>query len=395
MCSHDFCTSYGSTYLSYSVQQWNILAPRIQRKQPIPVIAAPRTFRSRLLFNPENPWDAWSTLASPAALGQTFPRLPTPKQTGKLSAMECLPPELIRLILDELWPEKKDIISLGLASTTLWMHILLHVWRDFSRAMAPLAGVEIACVGSYLVDLPDAFVTGNLALSTVSICGCNSRVPKAARINRAAVLAYKHLEPSSGEAWRAALEAHNAPTTNIPAGSFRRLASELASTCSISRFCQRGTPWVLRNLTTREYVRCRPPRGAHMRSRAYVDHPDVRLRIDDVLLMRTSWTRSYTWEKESPHLHHGTWAGHCFDIVPLRQQRKLNVDDEWKDRTNDVVVQMVGVANDILLEGAVSLVRDVKSKRVASKAVRLKVGRSKRTSRRKTGSGRQLQRISK
>lgn len=378
-------------WLPRHLQQWNILAPRIRRSYPISVLVADRG-RSRILFNSENPWDAWSKLVSPTNLGLKYPCFQAQQQTGKLSALECLPPELITLILDELLLEKRDIVSLGLASTTLWMHILRHVWRDVSREMAPLAGVEIACIGSHVVDLPNGFVKENLVAPTVSICDCD-RTSEAAKINWAAVSTYTPIEPSAGDAWRAALEAHHASDANIPVVTFRRLRSELASTCSTSRCCPRGTPWVLRNLTTKEYVRCRPPRAAPAKSRAYVDHPDVRLSIDDVLLKCISWTRAAPskWDKESLYLHHGMWAGHCFDIVPLRQQSKLNVNDEWKDRTYEVVREMVGVANDILMEGALCLFRDVKSKSTVSKSLRSEVGRPKRTSRRKGASNHPLQ----
>src|SRR5436190_24145845 len=97
----------------------------------------------------------------------------------------------------------------------------------------------------------------------------------------------------------------------------------------------------MRNLTTKEYVRCRQERGG------YIDHPDVdQLRVDDVLLMRICWTRLPAWHEPDMWscIYRGSWAGHCFDIVPLEKAGVLAVENGWRDTTDEVVKQAKMVA---------------------------------------------------
>jgi hypothetical protein len=100
----------------------------------------------------------------------------------------------------------------------------------------------------------------------------------------------------------------------------RKMLSELMSACILNYSGSAGQIWVLRNLTTNEYVRCRPGR-THPVKHGYLDHIDAPdLRIDDLLLMRIGWSKkspSPAGQEVLDNLIRGPWAGHCFDIIPL------------------------------------------------------------------------------
>ena len=95
-------------------------------------------------------------------------------------------------------------------------------------------------------------------------------------------------------------------------------------------------PWVLRNLTTKEFVRCLPKADSQGR-RGYIDHPDLKgFRVNDILTMRICWTRPYRGDTP-PHLNMcGQWAGHSFDIVALDENRSA-LGDAWVDVTDAIV----------------------------------------------------------
>src|SRR5690242_16006111 len=134
-------------------QEWYILAPRIRK---ICKMSAEHNFGRDIPFSNNNkPWDAWSMLAKPAAFSHTLSTEVITRESvaNILSRLESLPAELIAMILVDSSLERRDVISLGLASKTLWLHVLQHVEKDCWLTAAPMAGVEIACTGSYLDDL--------------------------------------------------------------------------------------------------------------------------------------------------------------------------------------------------------------------------------------------------
>src|SRR5947207_15156695 len=152
-----------------SIQDWHILAPRVRKICKVP--AKRKSDRHILFSNDNKSCDAWSMLAKPAAFSHTLASEVVVRAgvANILSRLESLPAELIAIILADPSLQTKDVISLGLASKTLWLHVLQHVERDCWLTAAPMAGVEIACTGSYLHDLPESFEKDDLATSSVTL----------------------------------------------------------------------------------------------------------------------------------------------------------------------------------------------------------------------------------
>ncbi len=117
---------------------------------------------------------------------------------------------------------------------------------------------------------------------------------------------------------------------------------------SISRsrnndFYPADEPWLLRNLTTREYVRAEPlarlpgdVRGPFM--------DGLSIRFGDVVALRTRFHgyRTLGLERISPH--EGLWAGHRFDITTLARHRREQRQEEdsglWTDVSDEVAREM-------------------------------------------------------
>jgi hypothetical protein len=276
-----------------------------------------------------------------------------------LSRLELIPSELIFLILDHLSLDRKDVVALGMTSQTLWSHVLEHVAREGIRVGSSrggsLTGVEIACTGTYLIRLPATFLRGDLAKSSVEIYP-GGRTCETRKINWAAFCQYDAVLDDPEETWITAWTSNNPQEAGIRSKFAKRMATELSSACSVTLGSSPHEVWILRNLTTNEYLRFRIYEGPYG-SRAFVDHPDVdRLRLDDVLLLRITWTKpSYLYKGRYLGIHYGLWAGNCLDVIPLDRDLVNFQQDGWKDRTGEVVAQAVMVADEILPENLRSL----------------------------------------
>jgi hypothetical protein len=225
------------------------------------------------------------------------------------------------LIIEDPTLIRSDIIAHGLTCETLWTHVLRYVEKDCSLTEAPMAGLEIACTGSYLTNLPESFVKDELAKSSVEISEwgymCEAR-----KINWAAIISYDSVDVTPKEKWWTAWQLQHGRLARFSGRAHRRMGVELLAYCSELRGSSQDALWVLRNLTTREYVRYRPGDGLRELC-GLVDCEDsqVKVRIEDVLLMRICWTSVRTWEDDEKELGicPRKWAGHCFDIVPWEQ----------------------------------------------------------------------------
>ncbi|EGD89598.2 hypothetical protein H112_03226 [Trichophyton rubrum D6] len=83
--------------------------------------------------------------------------------------------------------------------------------------------------------------------------------------------------------------------------------------------------WVLRNLTTREFVR---PAAVAL-DKEYIHGPFIEVfGFGEVILSRTVWH-----DELSPDIRDKSWAGHCLDIVPITD---LDEGGPWKDISDQV-----------------------------------------------------------
>ncbi|EAS28861.3 uncharacterized protein CIMG_07607 [Coccidioides immitis RS] len=101
-------------------------------------------------------------------------------------------------------------------------------------------------------------------------------------------------------------------------------------------------PWVLRNLTTREFVSAQ----AIALKPEYVRGPFIDiLGFGSVIIARTFRTTHYTLPTVCDDLERGTrcrgaWVGHMLEIVPLDS---IHMDGSWKDVSNEVAKELAEI----------------------------------------------------
>ncbi len=125
---------------------------------------------------------------------------------------------------------------------------------------------------------------------------------------------------------------------HLPNSLKAQISIELRS-YELSKFYAVNQPWILRNLTTQEYVRSeaiaiKPEdiRGPHIRGRGF----------GEVVMSRTCWSTDGTCGMKNRHdIHRGVWAGHHFDIRTLESHRQGSLGlTEWKDVSEEVANEM-------------------------------------------------------
>ena len=117
-----------------------------------------------------------------------------------------------------------------------------------------------------------------------------------------------------------------------------RLLIEDALEPKLSRFYPADRPWILRNLTTKEFVRS----GAIAPKPEYIHGPITdRVGFGEVVLWRTYGAM---WNREIPQKYWDmpkkSWSGHAFDIVPLQSHTENTKGEEWKDSSDEVGKEM-------------------------------------------------------
>ncbi|KAL2369576.1 hypothetical protein BDBG_05254 [Blastomyces gilchristii SLH14081] len=92
--------------------------------------------------------------------------------------------------------------------------------------------------------------------------------------------------------------------------------------------------WVLRNLTTHEFVR---PSAVALDEK-YIKGPFIdTLGYGEVILYKTCWSTSDYSLIQGKEMHRGVWAGHALDIVTATH---LNGDASWKDISDEIAQEI-------------------------------------------------------
>ncbi|OAQ70894.1 F-box domain-containing protein [Pochonia chlamydosporia 170] len=100
--------------------------------------------------------------------------------------------------------------------------------------------------------------------------------------------------------------------------------------------------WILRNLTTREFVRAE----AIALKPEFIHGPDIDvLGFGEVLLSRICWSSDDSCSMmDTTNICRGVWAGHCFDITTLAShQEKTANGEEWTDASEEVAQEMAKI----------------------------------------------------
>jgi hypothetical protein len=336
-----------------SEQHWNLLVPGVQGQ--IPIASNNKSILANLLSGSEKypTFTAWDLLALPPnGAGVNLARLSTVQRHMSLSHLESLPSELISQIVGDEGLSMEDVMSLGLASDLLWIHVLTHIQRSAGVTDFPpiLAGQSIACIGTYVEDLPEPFMHDHFMQLSIGFQPYGSPSTCLARqMNWGCLATYLPLATCGPEdEW---IRLFRAASDDNPIQLNAVMEQELRCCSSRLRNIGWNSKWVLRNLTTKEYVCIVPmlespnhPNGSPaLHQMGFVD-PDYTMgsiiRLEDVLLMMFCWTRKFD---ARPYLcseyvllerMRGIWAGHAFDVVCMKDFYGAY---EWTNATAGIV----------------------------------------------------------
>lgn len=315
----------GTDQTMRSPQFWYFCAPEIKQgfnPQPDAPWSGSLSV-SGMIFNGGNIFDAWSLLARP----ETPPRSRS-AQCRSLGAFDVLSTEVLDIIVNSM-EDKTDIVALGLCCEGFWRIIHRHILRSLTKAAALWAGTKIAFQGSYCYDLPKPFLEDGL-LERI--------VPEEdfwRPWGRFREFFYAHADfdrPAGPEevalAWREAMNGHK-DGIKISSARWEKLQDDV----SCSEMFPQDRTWVLRNLTTYEFVDSRRLEANNLKD-------GMKTKFEDILMSKICWTTYSSPEDEHSKLHRGVWAGHRFDIVTSEVHAQDDVEDEWGDIT-DVVSKQI------------------------------------------------------
>ncbi|KAJ5950008.1 hypothetical protein N7454_001592 [Penicillium verhagenii] len=245
------------------------------------------------------------------------------------ASLESLPSKLHNLVFGSL-DDMDDILSFSLTSRYFWAVGLTHIEDRIFSASAPWAGERIICVSDH--SKPQDFPAGLLSAKE------QDDLEQLNRLHHLDTFTVKHPWKKIGgqslserlrerfEKWEAANPMSQADRTEILMG----LKPELLE------FYPRDQPWVLRNLTTKDYVLGE----AIALKESFVHGPQIDvLGFAEVLISRIAWSN---WPIDVGHgrnISHGKWAGHRFDIVPLTCVHKSS-GQGWTDVSNELLREM-------------------------------------------------------
>ena len=142
-------------------ERWTLLAPALEEKYDItPDLEDEHTNRpdiSKFLRNNYS-WDAFEKLAQYARNGKKacsiLSDLPRSDNNNHGTSLECLPAEIIRMIISDPILHPADVVSLGLTSHLLWTHALAHMASICSKG--PWAETPLVCTGTWTISVPPA-----------------------------------------------------------------------------------------------------------------------------------------------------------------------------------------------------------------------------------------------
>ncbi|KJZ68641.1 hypothetical protein HIM_11971 [Hirsutella minnesotensis 3608] len=261
-----------------------------------------------------------------------------------------LPTELHQLIFFHI-EYIEDVVSLGLVNQRLCDIAREELRTYFCEHFGPWAHQKIVCVGEYAEPNdypPGLFSDAELeALSKEQI-----------EVYDEGTEQYIVMTPSTLNHFTLPGVSRMQQEPSIFQESFRLRdyfsdlpASEDAALISIGlppwtnegrEYFPTNQPWILRNLTTKQFVRAE----AIALKPEFIHGPNIEvLGFGEVILSRICWSSSAAWGIADPtNICRGRWAAHCFDITTLaKHQEETSNGGGWTDASDEVAKEIATI----------------------------------------------------
>ena len=270
-----------------------------------------------------------------------------------------LPVEILDQIFRHLDVYGVFVLGLGLQNRYFWKLAERCILADWTSSYGCWAGKGIVCIGDYSVpgdDPPDLLLTeidkNELRVGiyeseleeedSLSDDDLNESLSGPVNLYRLSLARYRTVkEDESSPNWRPLLghASEDGEWDRLPRGLRVQIACELRS--KGSDLYPEDQQWILRNLTTREYVRSE----AIAIKPECIQGPYIKgVGFGEVVWSRICWSADPSCSMaNTDNIHRGPWAGHCFDITTLDRhlQRSPYSDSsdggsEWKDISEEM-----------------------------------------------------------
>jgi hypothetical protein len=350
-----------------SPEYWTLLAPVLEEKYDVTDhMNHPYDRDMRKFIRDDFTWDAFDKLAQNARDGEKalsiLSTLPSQRRTCGSSSLESLPTEIINMVMVNSCLDPIDIVSLGLSSQLLWIHVLHFIVQSCRKA--PWAETPLLCTGTYTKSLPPAIHTlkPDMAEEDRQFFGRVYRGPRygpnygtcpARKFNWGAIDSYTECnEQHTSSAWLQAF-LDLSKTSGIPTYSLKTLRRSLEAVIHPNK-SKVPISWTLRNHTTKECVSLKAGRTC-VATRNYIHVKGMpRLSVDTALLLRICWSTAHVDKEDDlddvygansdQHAHlllklkRGKWAGHFFDIVLSNRESQAGEELQgWCDVTSEII----------------------------------------------------------
>ncbi|KAG5925158.1 hypothetical protein E4U61_002272 [Claviceps capensis] len=233
----------------------------------------------------------------------------------------------------------------GVTNRYFWSIARKYVARDFMRSLGVWAGQQLITVGDYL-DIddypPGLFATEEdkeILLRTRTENGVDQLPVGQRRVDLYAIVCkFKREVP------RAMVRLLDRDSTILSTLAQDPCYRAVGNEIHLQRddFYPQDEVWILRNLTTHQYVRREPlelqPGLAH--------GPFVRgIGFGSVVLSRISWSTDSSVSLQDPtgRIHRAPWAGHRFDITTMTRHEKLTAGQNWTDVSEELVEEVTAI----------------------------------------------------
>ncbi|KAH0537648.1 hypothetical protein FGG08_005561 [Glutinoglossum americanum] len=265
------------------------------------------------------------------------------KGTNAPPTFSSLPIELLDLIFNEL--NIDDILSLSLIDQYSWSVGRRHIQDFLMSFLAPWAGESIICVGDRLLagDYPPGIFAGDREEESQRVFGRYGEGGfELVNFRNLPKNVYKRVEceVQLPDIFSHVVCSKKYQYYDMPKSLQYQVRNVLSP--GLSQFYPEDQPWVLRNLTTKGYVRSE----AIALKPEYIHGPDIDvLGFGEVILSRVCWSsRRSTSTLYEGGLDRGVWAGHRFDITTLaRHEEDTKGEAGWEDISKEVADEIADI----------------------------------------------------
>ncbi|KAI6080465.1 hypothetical protein F4821DRAFT_58615 [Hypoxylon rubiginosum] len=279
---------------------------------------------------------------------QTRPR--QRRQSNDAPTFCDLPIEIHLLIFDQ-FEFIEDVVRLGLASQYFWALARSRLHDYYISFLGPWAGKNIVCVGARVK--PDDYPPGLFSAEELDIlrplrANVLLRDGSYEVVHRDQPFALSHFaEPYISQVGRDILISHEGWKRRVIFNRKSRHASRNSEFVPRkwdieSTYYPRDQPWILRNLTTKEFVRAE----AIAMKPEYINGPDISIvGFGEVVLARTCWSSSPSnvLINNTTGPPRGAWAGHRLDITTLANHESGVDTVGWSDVSEEVAKEIAEI----------------------------------------------------